>query len=282
MTGRLLHALTDVARSLDTATVTEHLREVARIVAPAQPTMAPLLTCLDRLFAALLDSGADGVRAELATQMETHRHGLSRVAELALPAIATVNSVASISWSSTVAGVLERFKRPLKVVLSESRPGSEGRRAAERARAMGHQVVYVADSGFPAAAASTDALLLGADALTPSVLVNKIGSRGAARECNAMNTPVYVLIDPSKIVGSELAARLRIVDEGPDELWPDPLDGIRVQNPHFETVPLALITKVLGISASVTDPAEVVALVASRPASRHWNDVPQPERGRSL
>jgi translation initiation factor 2B subunit (eIF-2B alpha/beta/delta family) len=274
--SRLISLLQASLRGEDGEGGRARILEAARVVVPKQPTMAPLLHTFDRLFRE--GTVPAGPATALNRLAEEHHGALDRVVATALPRLEEVESIATLSWSSTVARVLEKSGRRLRVVVAESRPGCEGRRAAARAAAHGHLVTFHPDSWFPRAAASTDLLMLGGDALTPAGLVNKVGSLSAARECRERNVPVVALLDALKVVGATLSVRLRVLPENAAEVWDNPPQGVEVHCRYFELVPLDLLSAVWG-ETDETDPLVILDRVAGESPGDFWNEVPPPEAG---
>lgn len=279
--GRLWSLLDDHSGRAGRGLSCEELVEVAALVVPAQPSMAPLLSGFDRLFAACEESGASGVAAGLRGLVAEHRSSVDALAHHGVRALEGRSILATLSWSSTVAAVLEGLDRRVELMVAESRPGLEGRRAAARAAGQGHRVTLHTDSAFPAAAARAQVLLLGGDALLPRGLVNKVGSRPAARECRAAGVPVCALMDPSKVLGGGLAQRLRVLPESPGEVWDSPPPRVQVVNPYFELVPLELVDQVWGPEGALT-PDDTLARAASSSPARLWKQVPPPREGLTL
>jgi ribose 1,5-bisphosphate isomerase len=275
--GRFLNVVAELVRGPVPAE--EALVAAAAAVVPRQPTLAALLSGTDRLFRAAERGGAEAVRAEVERQLGVGVRDLARIAEAACEILAPLESVALVSWSTTVAAVLARGGRGvMRVVVAESRPGAEGRRAAQHAAELGKQVEFYADAAFPAAAAGCDALLLGGDALTPHGLVNKTGSRAAAREVRAAGRPVYACLEDLKIAGYGLAERLRLLPEPPSQLWDAPPPGVTVKNPWFEIVPVALLTSLV-TSAGVESPASAIERAGPETPSPLWARIPYPVDG---
>jgi translation initiation factor 2B subunit (eIF-2B alpha/beta/delta family) len=261
------------------APVVDALVEVARRIVPRQPSVAPILVGADRLFRAAERGGVDAVRAETARQIGDRARSLAFIAETAADALASFKSVAILSWSSTVAEVLDRAGSKIaRVVVAESRPGLEGRRAAQRAVFLGRRVEFVADAAFPALAATCDVLLVGADALAHKGLVNKIGTAPAARAMRAKGRPVFACVEDLKIVGAALASRLRVLSEPGVQLWSGAPAGVDLVNRCFEATPLDLVTSVV-TSTGAEPPTAAVERADADPPSSLWSRVPEPKDG---
>ncbi len=278
ITGRLLNLVASTLRGRTDDLVENTLVRMASGVVPAQPTMAALLVGFDRLFRAAETGGTAAVLAETDRQLSEHQQNLSAIVAAAVARLGDARRVAILSWSSTVGEVLDRIGRKLVVLVADSRPGGEGRRAAQRSVAAGHETHFYSDSAFPVAASSADLLLLGGDALTPTALINKVGSRSAARECRARGTAVVACLEELKIVGTALAERLRILDEPASQVWEGAPAAVTVHNRYFEAVPLELISQVI-TSEGTSEPLGVVRKAAAVQPSRLWARVPLPVSG---
>ena len=106
--------------------------------------------------------------------------------------------VVTLSYSSTVLAALSR--RDLTVVVAESLPGREGRTTAQRLRKAGVRAEVIRDAELARALEAADAAVVGADAVTPTLVINKVGTRLLALAARHVNVPCYVVADRSKCV----------------------------------------------------------------------------------
>lgn len=197
--------------------------ECANVLAGARPEMAAvgnLVRCWQDLFAwpdvdfrasALAHCDAVLARAERAlaeTLADARRHLAS------LPADSEVlTHSASSTVRATVAGL------PVRVLVTASEPGGEGRRFAAEMDAR-----CLEDDEGPAAAAEAAAVVVGADAVGAVAFVNKIGTRVLGEAARRAGTPFYVVAESYK--------------------WLPPTQPLVVRGP-FEAVPNALVTAFL-------------------------------------
>src|SRR6185503_7979956 len=153
----------------------------------------------------------------------------------------------SISCSGSVVVAVKAIQaaRTVRVSCSESRPALEGRRLAAELVAAGIAVTYFSDAAIADALGSADAVLVGADAIAATWLLNKTGTRMLAAAATQQGVPVYVVASRDKFVGQELAARLVIRSGDPAEVWDSAPRGVDVRNPYFELIPLDLVTAVI-------------------------------------
>ena len=173
----------------------------------------------------------------------------------------------TLSYSGTVAHVLATIarSRPLHVACSESRPALEGRRLATHLASSGVPVMVFADAALGHALDDCDAVIVGADAVSPEWVLNKSGTRMLAADASRRGMPVFVVAGREKFVGASTAARLAVVDAGGASVWAGAPAGVEIRNPLFERTPLDLITGVISdIGVLGADAvAEVCASVSS-------------------
>ena len=155
--------------------------------------------------------------------------------------------ILTLSSSMAVVRALELAKKDWKkfsVVVLESRPMLEGQDTAVHLAALGIPVEVAPDGAMASEARRCDHVLVGADAITEEVLVNKAGTLALAVACREFGVPVLAVADRSKLLPHGLLPendRWR----DPSELWDGAPDGVRVRNRYFEKVPLKYIGRFL-------------------------------------
>jgi len=175
------------------------VRRAVRHLVKAHPAMAPLW----RLGAAVLGSDDHRAAAErFADQLRSESDGVARAAEYALPRRATVLTHSS---SSNVVSALQRNrKRIARVLCTVSLPGGEGRALARRLERAGFESEVVSDAAMASAAERADVALVGADAVTETGAVNKVGTRLVALAAQDAEIGFYVLAGSSKLLPSRV------------------------------------------------------------------------------
>jgi translation initiation factor 2B subunit (eIF-2B alpha/beta/delta family) len=236
--------------------------EAAAAICAAQPSMAPMW---------------NAAHAALQDDLERFAQRVARapqaIARFALDTLAlgvatgTPVRLVTLSYSGTVAHVLAVIarSRPLQVACSESRPALEGRRLAAHLASLGVPVIVFADAALGHALESCDAVVVGADAVSPEWVLNKSGTRMLAADASRRGVPLFVAAGREKFVGASTAQRLGVVDAGGASVWADAPAGVNVRNPLFERTPLDLIAGVISdIGVLGADAvAEVCASVSS-------------------
>ena len=197
--------------------------DCARVLAEARPDMAAvgnLVRCWQRSFPwpdtdfrarALAHCDAVLARADRALEeaVGNARHRLA--------SIAANGEVLTHSASSTVRATVADL--PIRLLVTASEPGGEGRRFAAEMGAL-----CLEDGEGPAAAARAAAVVVGADAIGAEAFVNKVGTRVLGEAAQRAGTPFFVVAESYK--------------------WLPPTQPLIIGG-AFEPVPTALVTAFL-------------------------------------
>ena len=105
------------------------------------------------------------------------------------------------SRSSTLLHFLIRLRgrTGLLIYVTQSRPGAEGRLLAGELAVAGIPAVLIEDAESMKYLPRTSALLVGADAVIPGGVVNKVGTHMMALAAKELGIPVYCLTETTKI-----------------------------------------------------------------------------------
>jgi hypothetical protein len=191
----------------------------------AHPSMAPLWH-----MASFSAKPEDGRFADLWFSLGLRRQ-LSEQPHLAADLLPK-GTIVTISSSSSVAEAIA-LRPPERVVCMRSEPGGEGQRMAEHI--SGVTRAEVIDDEAAIAQVPGDMVVMGADAVTPQGLVNKVKTRALAEAARARGVPCLAVAGRAKFVARELPIR-----------------------PPFEHVPLDLIGMVVD-EDRVMSPTEAAA-----------------------
>ena len=151
------------------------------------------------------------------------------------------------SRSSTVLLSLSTAKQSRKkfsVIATESRPLMEGRTLARELAARDIPVTLIADAAAALAMPGVDLVLVGADSVTSTHLLNKIGTRMIALAAKEHDIPMYAVCDSTKFAGSVLSPASLESRDG-KELWQDAPEGVSVDNQYFEPILLSSFNGVI-------------------------------------
>ena len=214
------------------------LGEVSEKILDAQPAMAPLVTLVRDVLAAVeasenVEAGRHAVVVQLTVPLTRHavartseafRSGLESrtesVAARAAPLLPAGGTVATISSSSTVRATLTRdpARGPERVICLESRPMKEGEMLATALAKAGVAVTLAVDAAASILMVECDTVLLGADSIGDLGVVNKIGSAGLVDAAVRHEVPVVVVSDETKILPTGFPQHLAAARPA-EEVW---------------------------------------------------------------
>jgi ribose 1,5-bisphosphate isomerase len=171
-----------------------------------------------------------------------------RIADRLLKVLPSGGRVLTLSYSSTVTGVLKELKgrgKKLEVVVMESRPMLEGRRTAQELARAKIRTTLIADAALGEYVRKVDVAVVGADAIYgDGSLVNKVGTLPVAICCCELRKPLIVVADSSKIT-TERASSFTIEEKAPRELMRAHYPGLKVRNFYFELTPAMYVTAIV-------------------------------------
>jgi translation initiation factor eIF-2B subunit delta len=263
------------------------LTSLCRALIGAQPGMAPLVNLCNEVVRAAESPGVvylDG-RPQPATPAQAASnaalrfyaflaHHPRRIANEMLPYIHSGALLLTHSSSATVLAALLRAHEAGKrfgVVCTESRPLFEGVHMARHLADAGIGVEVIADAAAAVFIHGFYALLIGADAITPVGIINKVGTLGMALVARSSGVPVYCLAGSEKFlpVGGEAG----IEERDPAEIVAAD-KNLRGFNIYFDQTPLELITKFFSEDGVLT-PAGVLGKLSA--VSLHPSLLPDPK-----
>jgi translation initiation factor 2B subunit (eIF-2B alpha/beta/delta family) len=191
------------------------------------PSMAPLW----RLGSFLLSERDHELAAERFEHDLADQGTAAAVVASSLP-----STLLTISCSATVAEAI-RIRKPQAVLCMASEPGGEGMQMAGLAGA--HTQATVIPDAQAIEQLPADAVLVGADAITPRSLVNKVLTRALVEASAARGIPRFAVASSSKLIPVEIPV-------------PDP----------FEATPMELFTHV-ATPAGMAEPILAAARAAA-------------------
>lgn len=242
----LLHAAFPSPESLR-----QELLALALRLCRAKPAMAAIHRACDRCLKKADDAlarGSDPIQAltaEVNILREEQTMATAQIANKATTLIPAGSCVLTLSFSQTVHAALLAIHRlqELRVVVCESRPLCEGITLAEALATASIPTTVCTDAAALRLLAACHAVFIGADAVGPDFVINKVGSLSLALGAHHLGLPCFVLADSAKMLQPD-----EPWEEGafgsPSEIYPEnrPLEAL---NPYFEKVPLALVTSVV-------------------------------------
>jgi translation initiation factor 2B subunit (eIF-2B alpha/beta/delta family) len=168
------------------------IRAAIELLLRGHPSMAPLWRLANEALGAANPPAA--ARAFL-TAIDSDREAAAAAASI-LP-----DRILTLSYSSTVVEAI-RLRRPQQTVCMRSEPGGEGWRVAEETRDCTWPIVMEDDEALENVPA--EAILVGADAVTPAGVVNKVKTVALAEAARRKSIPRYAVAGETKFIGAEL------------------------------------------------------------------------------
>ncbi len=175
-----------------------NIEAVSRAIQEANRSMAPVAN----LAMVVSEACRIGIPPGEAARRLLHYSSLSleKLRE-AYASVRPLRRIATLSYSSTVEALIASSSKEVEeVVVLESRPGGEGAILAANLRDAGLKARVVPDTAVVEALSASDALLVGADAVTrDACLVNKLGTRPASIIAKELGVNVVAAFDATKI-----------------------------------------------------------------------------------
>jgi translation initiation factor 2B subunit (eIF-2B alpha/beta/delta family) len=163
------------------------------------------------------------------------------------------------SRSSTVEKALllaAKEGRRFTVLCPEARPNMEGRILARKLAEAGIQVTAFVDAAAFSVFPTADLVLLGADALVPVGLINKVGTSGLALLATGAGVPVYCVAGRLKMLPSASLIDPHREGEHLADVWGECPRGVRVMDRYYDLTQLDAI-KGYVIAEAILGPAEL-------------------------
>jgi translation initiation factor eIF-2B subunit delta len=155
--------------------------------------------------------------------------------------------VLTFSASGSILAILKKAKESGKyfgVIVCESRPMLEGRLLARFLGNAQIPVTLIADAAMGVFAQKADLLLVGADSISETSFVNKIGTFCLCLLSREYKVPLYVACERSKFISSAwLSSSFASGDL--KEILDHELLNVKVENPYFEKIPLLFCQQVI-------------------------------------
>jgi translation initiation factor 2B subunit (eIF-2B alpha/beta/delta family) len=239
---------------------------VCRALVSAQPQMAAILNlCNAALRAAGNSSDAAAARASVRAVVDEFlraaQEAAKQIAQSAAALISDGMTVATHSYSSAVRDALLNAAaagRQFRVAVTESRPLLEGVALAKELSSAGIPVTLSVDAAMALLLKNADLVLVGADAVTETFLLNKAGTFPAALLARRQGIPFYALAGSEKFAPRSCRLPSEIA-KPPSEVLPRAPRGVEIRNLYFDQTPLKLVTALVTEKGPL-DPKQAVRL----------------------
>lgn len=175
---------------------------------------------------------------------EFHSNSLNSVQKIAKHGEALIQDCSTLmtfSSSGSILAILKKAKeegKEFKVMVSESRPVFEGRLLAKFLGNAGISVTLITDVAMGIFAQEAALFLVGADSISETTFVNKVGTRYLCLLSRQYEIPLYIACERSKFV-SESWRFQPMVWGDPKEVLDHELPNVKVENPYYEEIPLS-------------------------------------------
>jgi len=194
---------------------------------------------------ALKENLLSGLQATLSRMKEIK----TQLAEIGSRKVPSNSVIFTHCHSSSVVSVLQQAKKSRKKFVinnTEARPRYQGRIMARDMNKLGVKVNHYVDSAVRLALKKADVAFFGCDAITPTRIINKIGSELFAEVAERYDVPLYIVtsswkFDPETIFGFSEP----IEERNYQEIWPGKTKNVKIHNPAFEAIEPKLVTGII-------------------------------------
>lgn len=292
--ARMLSDAMMASAAPDVGTFWDELVDACRELLEAQREMAPIINLVGSVLSSaerVVLSGLAPDAAKQAVSFECSRvweFGETLIEDLGREGAQLVKdgaTVATTSASESVRAILLAAAgegREFDVLVSESRPRLEGAAFASELAGLGLRATLVSDAALPALVPRSTLVLMGADSISESDLVNKTGSYALALGAREARVPCYAAALLDKLLPVALRGDPGRPREASELLANAPL-GVAVENRYFETVPLGLVDGIV-TESGLLPPGDVPGRLRERavaPALLQILFAPKPPGGQS-
>lgn len=157
------------------------------------------------------------------------------------------DTILTHSHSSSVKDLFvaaHRMGKTFQVVVTESRPGLEGKLLAKELGRQGIVTTLIVEAAALGVLERCRKVFVGADRISEREFINKVGTRAIALGAKEKGIDFYVVCDTSKFVPARLGTFVR-KQHPPEEVLDQRFPNVIVENPYFELIPLSLVTVVV-------------------------------------
>jgi translation initiation factor eIF-2B subunit alpha len=240
ITSKLLLSLRSMLNTNRSIT-REEWKEFTNELRMARPGIAPVFNIAKKLEAYAADASAvkwnDTIADMVDNITQEEMDSSSEIADKFLGQ-RQGGTFLTMSYSSTVMSSLFRQKNDndVMVYIAESLPGGEGRITAKKLATHNIAVRLIPDAMIGSIIDDVDCCLVGADAITPIGIINKVGTRAMAATCMTAGKTMYVLSSELKIAQIDEIDLMRTTKGG---------EGYPELSQMFELTPSDLIDHII-------------------------------------
>ena len=247
----------------------DDLFHACREIAGARPSMGMISTTLELLrrdMKAFSSFDIQKALSESSLLIKSHVGDMDASLDAAAgrleKVIAPGSTVLLHSYSSSLIHALPLLKgKGCSLIVTESRPGFEGRATARIAADMELPVRVITDACAADELRKADAVLIGVDTIEiDGSVVGRAGSSLMATAAHALGVKVYFVGEVRKINISGKPACLEEYDR--EEMWGDHPEGIDAGNLYFDRTPAGFITGIV-LEKEIAEPGRIAEIAGS-------------------
>ncbi len=181
---------------------------------------------------------------------EFYYNSLNSMQEMAKNGEALVedgSKILTFSSSGSILAILKKAKeegKEFEVIACESRPRFEGRLLARFLGNAGIPVTLITDAAVGVFAQKANLFLVGADSVSETTFVNKVGTRYLCLLSKEHEVPLYVACERSKFISHSWGFKPSVWGD-PKEVLDLELLNVKAENPSYEEIPLDYCRKVI-------------------------------------
>lgn len=243
---------TDHCKVDDSPALVQELAQLAQAMIAARPAQTGLNSLLGRWCEEIQSLAGEALpyarrrSASLADQLiESMQLDQAAQIEHCCKQLSAGMCLMTLGLSSSVLGVFNACYeqgKSLTAIVSESRPGMEGRKLARYLNQRDIKTLFITEAQISHFIRQADLVLIGSSSLHPDgSCFSKIGSLGMALAAKDQGKPFWVLGETYK--QSELPAAQLVAEHLPEEdLYVDHLASVEVRNLAQDLIPARLIT----------------------------------------
>lgn len=240
LSGSLELAKLLLERLIQNSITTVEFESAMEIILKAHPYMA----VMRRIRREISHIPSEDIPVKAKEFLESMKNAQKKIAEYFLSIVPDSLTFLTYSRSSTVFEVLKFIhenNRIKRIIISEGRPDYEGIEQARAFAKLGIPVDLTMDSSLGSFGEKADMFVVGADAITPGYIVNKIGTLPLALIANFENKPLYALASTHKFISETHKSKMIY----PNKILADPPSGITPLSPVYEKVRISLFTGII-------------------------------------
>jgi ribose 1,5-bisphosphate isomerase len=261
-----IKSLSHYAKNSNNKSRTAFLRDIDKArkkLSSSRPTEPEMRNLLDYIYKNLVLTKSANV-SELKKQtiylcnkaLELREKSLKKLISYGSKLITKGSIVYTHCHSSSVTRILKQAfkKRKFEVYNTETRPLFQGRLTAKELSSFGIPVRHFIDSAMRIAIKESDIVLLGADSITSTKVINKIGSELAAEIAHRYDIPVYICASSWKFNHESIYGKQEIIEQrNRQEVWPKAPKKVKISNYAFENISFDNITAIIS-DLGILDP----------------------------